>query len=135
VTVEELLGRLDGVRERGHGQWLARCPAHDDNGPSLSIKEGDDGRILLHCFAACPVADVAAALGLELSDLFPTKLEAHRGTRPRWNPRDLLAVIRHEAMVMEIAASRFDTLTAGELARVWLAGQRIRTALEVADVR
>ena len=31
--------------------WIDRCPAHDDNNPSLSIKETSDGKLLLHCFA------------------------------------------------------------------------------------
>jgi hypothetical protein len=37
----------------GNG-WTARCPAHDDRNPSLSITEDRDGRVLLHCFAGCP---------------------------------------------------------------------------------
>jgi hypothetical protein len=31
----------------------ARCPARDDHKPSLSIREGRDGRRLVHCFAGC----------------------------------------------------------------------------------
>jgi Protein of unknown function (DUF3631)/Toprim-like len=67
---ERLLGRLEGVRRSGKG-WTARCPAHEDRQPSLSIAEGEDGRLLLHCFAGCPVERVVAAVGLELRDLFP----------------------------------------------------------------
>ena len=135
VTVHELLARLEGVRDRGHGQWLARCPAHDDRRPSLSIKEINDGTILLHCFALCSPADIVAAVGIELADLFPDKLEPHKGKKPRWNPRDLLLVIRHESLIVGCAAGRFDSLTAEELDRVKLAGSRILTALEVANVR
>lgn len=50
---------------------MARCPAHDDNGPSLSIKDAGDGRTLIHCFAGCGAVDVLAAIGLELQDLYP----------------------------------------------------------------
>ena len=56
-------------RRSGRG-WVARCPAHDDRTPSLSIAEGCDGRPLLHCFAGCPPEAVCRALGLELRDLF-----------------------------------------------------------------
>lgn len=53
----------------------ARCPAHEDRSPSLSIAEGADGRALLHCHAGCETSAVVAALGLEWSALFP---DGHR---------------------------------------------------------
>src|SRR5262245_22947372 len=52
-------------RRAGFG-WMARCPAHNDRTPSLSISEGDDGKVLVHCFV-CPqdrVIDVLRAKGL-----------------------------------------------------------------------
>lgn len=42
--------------------WVARCPAHDDSRPSLSIRATDDGRVLVRCFAGCHQEDVIAAL-------------------------------------------------------------------------
>jgi hypothetical protein len=59
-----------GVRKTGKG-FMARCPAHDDKKPSLSISEAADGKILLHCMAGCSVNDVCRSLGIELSELFP----------------------------------------------------------------
>jgi hypothetical protein len=59
-----------GARRSGRG-WIARCPAHKDRSPSLSIGEGRDGRILLHCFAGCSTVSVLAACGLSMSHLFP----------------------------------------------------------------
>ncbi len=50
--------------------YLALCPAHDDHKPSLSIKEGEDQRVLLHCRAGCKTTSVVAALGLTMRDLF-----------------------------------------------------------------
>jgi putative DNA primase/helicase len=41
--------------------WMAKCPAHDDNNPSLSIREVD-GKVLLHCHAGCGQRDVIEAL-------------------------------------------------------------------------
>lgn len=73
------LTRLDGVRSTRTG-WLARCAAHEDQNPSLSIRFGDDGRILLHCFAGCPVEAVCAALGLSVRDLFPSQGRNDRNT-------------------------------------------------------
>jgi putative DNA primase/helicase len=53
------------ARRSGSG-WMARCPAHDDRNPSLSIREAD-GKVLLHCHAGCQqrdVIDVLKAKGL-----------------------------------------------------------------------
>jgi hypothetical protein len=74
MTVAEFLPLLERVRKTRSG-WTAFCPAHDDRTPSLSVKEGDDGRILVHCFAGCPPARITAALGLRLVDLFPPRAE------------------------------------------------------------
>jgi len=46
---------------RSGARWMARCPAHDDKGPSLSIVERD-GVVLVHCFSGCPQTDVLRAL-------------------------------------------------------------------------
>ena len=70
MTVDEFLGELERVKKSGPG-WIARCPAHEDRSPSLSVREGDDGRILVRCFAGCTVDKVCASLGLRLADLFP----------------------------------------------------------------
>ena len=63
MTLDGVLTRLTQVRRSGKG-WMARCPAHEDRNPSLSIREGDDGTILLHCFAGCAFDDIARALNL-----------------------------------------------------------------------
>lgn len=74
VAVARFIERL---KERGcdpkcNGQsWQARCPAHDDDRPSLSVKAGDDGKVLFRCHAGCGFADVLEALKLEPRDLFP----------------------------------------------------------------
>src|SRR5882724_5086828 len=71
MIVDELLTRFDKGKKSGPNKWVARCPAHEDRSPSLAIKEGDDGVVLLHCFAGCSVDDVCGAIGIELMDLFP----------------------------------------------------------------
>jgi hypothetical protein len=70
VTVDELLGRLERVKRSGTG-WQARCPAHEDREPSLSVAAGDKGRVLLHCHAGCSLEAVLGALGLAKQDLYP----------------------------------------------------------------
>ncbi|MCK4414944.1 MAG: hypothetical protein KAY32_15525 [Candidatus Eisenbacteria sp.] len=46
------------------------CPAHEDRTPSLSVSEGEDGRVLIRCHAGCSIEDVIAALELRMADLF-----------------------------------------------------------------
>src|SRR5690606_34498859 len=69
----ELLNRLDGLRPSGPDQWRARCPAHGSRGLTLSVRDAG-GTLLVRCFAGCSVADVLAAVGLELADLFDRPL-------------------------------------------------------------
>jgi putative DNA primase/helicase len=66
--VDVLLARLEGVRPAGPSSWTARCPAHDDRNPSLSVSV-KEGRILLHCFAGCSADAVLGAVGLTWRDL------------------------------------------------------------------
>ena len=109
--VTELLTRLDRVR-KVKGGWVACCPAHNDKRPSLSISQGDDGRILLHCFSGCQPADVSAAIGLTLADLFPDRLKPQTPAERRklrelarhaqW--RAALNVVGREAVIIRIAA-------------------------------
>lgn len=68
MTGEQIAERLH-ARPNGSG-WTARCPAHADRSPSLSIREGDGGRVLLYCFAGCSVESICAALNIKVSDLF-----------------------------------------------------------------
>ena len=61
------------ARRCGAGEWQARCPAHGDRSPSLSIAEGMDGRVLVRCMAGCSTESVCASLGIALRDLFAGK--------------------------------------------------------------
>ena len=45
--VEAVLAKLERVKREQEGQWVARCPAHEDKTPSLSVGEGADGRALV----------------------------------------------------------------------------------------
>lgn len=42
--------------------WLALCPVHGDKRPSLSIKDGTNGKILIKCFGGCPFTEIRTAL-------------------------------------------------------------------------
>ena len=69
-----VLSRLKGVRQNGEGHQ-ALCPAHEDSTPSLSVRRGEDGRVLVHCHANCAPEAVCKAIGLTLRDLFPAAID------------------------------------------------------------
>lgn len=68
------LSRLNGVRQTNNG-WVARCPCrNDDNNPSLSIGQGDDGRTLITCHRAmsCNVEQICTSVGMRVAELMPS---------------------------------------------------------------
>ena len=68
-TFSDLLATLDDVRPEGNS-YLARCPAHADNRPSLLLTLEPSGRLLLYCRAGCHTTAVVESLGMKMSDLF-----------------------------------------------------------------
>jgi hypothetical protein len=80
IPIDRILSHLKGVRKTATG-WVARCPAHEDRRPSLSITKGSDGTVLVKCHAGCKTPAIVAALGLSLRDLFPSKSRffSHKG--------------------------------------------------------
>jgi Toprim domain len=60
MKAEDLTHALGG---RWYGRYgMARCPAHEDREPSLSISNGENGRLLLKCHAGCEFADIRGRL-------------------------------------------------------------------------
>jgi hypothetical protein len=138
MSITSMLDRLEAVRRTGRDRWLARCPAHDDRRPSLSIRDLGDGRVLLHCFAECAVADVLKACGLGFDAILPSRAIDHQLPRERrpFNPWDILAAIRFEALVAYVAArdmAQGKRLSEPDRERLLVAATRIQTAAEVAN--
>lgn len=120
VCLEKVLGRLDKVKQTRARQWKACCPGHKDKDPSLSICEADDGKVLLRCWAGCTTAEITAAIGLELSDLFPGEKKLRQGPSK--------AAIEHERTVYQIGLSvqmQGCRLSAEDQARFDLAKHRL----------
>lgn len=137
MSAAVLLDRLESVRQGRHGRWMAKCPAHDDRSPSLSIRETGDGTILLHCFAGCGAADIVAAIELELADLFPDAVAHHvqgrKRERARVDWRAVVYAIRHDLIVLTLAAGklrRHDPLTNDEDAALERALETVEQAVE-----
>jgi len=98
--------RCKGVRKTGPQRYACQCPAHPDRTASLSVRELDDGRGLIHCFAGCNPADILAAVGLTFDALFPPRLIDHHVKRERlpYVPADVFAVVRAELGVIAVIA-------------------------------
>jgi putative DNA primase/helicase len=78
LTASEIAHALSG-RRIGKNSFVARCPAHEDCTPSLSLRNGDDGRVLWKCFAGCSQDAVHAAL-------IERGLLVRNGDRPQQRP-------------------------------------------------
>jgi len=82
--LDAILHRLEAhngqpAKRSGDG-YSTRCPVHEDTHASLSVSEGDDGRVLIHCHAGCTVEAIMQVLGLPMADLFDDR---DQGPAPR----------------------------------------------------
>lgn len=141
-AVEILINRLDKVKGR-RGSWTACCPAHPDKTPSLSVRETEDGRVLVHCFAGCSVGEIVQAVGMDLSDLFPPKREWTEQSqkagrmKPRFYASDLMRIMSFEALVLVVAASDLSKgrkLSETDMERMKLSCERIQEVTRYCDV-
>ena len=140
TPADTLLARLDGTRRHGNG-WRSDCPVGHSSKGALAIGEADDGRVLIRCFVGCSAAEIVAAAGLTMADLFPDRVEdrsplgrAQRREAARqsgWGAA--LGVLAREATIVEVAATtieRGDVLAGDDIERVRLAASRIHSARE-----
>jgi len=102
MKAEKLLERLEMVRKTGAGKWIARCPAHDDGTPSLSVTEIESGnRVLIHCHGGCGAVDILESIGMDWSALYPDEQESYR---PMWRSNTEQKAI--DDMIIAIAQAK-----------------------------
>jgi 5S rRNA maturation endonuclease (ribonuclease M5) len=77
MTIHDFVAKLQGVKPAGDHAFIARCPSHKDDRPSLSVAVGRNGSIILKCFAGCSADEVCKSLGLEMSDLMADQSNGH----------------------------------------------------------
>lgn len=129
--VDLVLSRLERPREIAQGRWRARCPGHDGRNPgALSITRGDDGRVLLRCWAGCDVERVAGAIGLDLHDLFVPASKEHRAQALRhpFISAQVFDIVRAEVGLVAVIASdmhRKREISAKDFERLQLSHQRL----------
>ena len=138
MSLDILLSRLERVRKTGPGRWIASCPCREDKRPSMTIRELDDGRVLIHDFGGSSPEEILGAIGLTFSDLFPDRLSTHGKPERRPFPAaDLLRVIGFEALLVALAAANLAggaLLDGADRARLMLAASRIREALNAGGI-
>jgi hypothetical protein len=136
-AIEIIISKLERANLTGTGRWMARCPSHADKTASLSLRELDDGRLLVHCFAGCHVGEVLGVIGLSVNDLFPERLPDGRLERRPFPAADVLRAIALEAQIISIVAAdvakgvSIDTATKD---RVLLACGRINAGLAAGGI-
>jgi hypothetical protein len=136
MGVDALLERLQGVRRTGEGRYLARCPAHQDKSPSLSVRELDSGVVLLHCFASCSVEEVLRAVGLDFDALFPPR-PTEQGPRLHapFPAADVLRALADELMVVAVIVGDVEhgrVVSVEDFTRLRLARERIEAGRRLA---
>ena len=135
-AAQKLLDRLERIRQIAPGRWLARCPAHEDRSPSLSIRETDDGRILLHDFGGCQTDAVLSAVGLTLGDLFERGVGDLARSPTAIPARDLLVILDHELTVAVLILSDVTqrrTVNQSQVQRLIQAAGRVGKARDMAN--
>jgi hypothetical protein len=137
LSIENLLSRLQKVRRTGPNRWLACCPAHDDRNPSMNVKLGDDGTILVVCRAGCDNNSIREAVGMEWIEFFPEKSTGiyDRKLERAFPASDILKALDGEALIVAVAACNVANgieLTQDDKNRLLEASARISAAREMA---
>lgn len=132
--MEKLLSRLDRVKKGSKsGSYIACCPAHDDRSPSLILSYGNNGGIVIHCFAGCSVQEIMAAVDMKMSDLFPRRDTHHcKSERRPFPATDILRVIAFEALIVATSGTSVlsgEPFTEKDRERLILAVSRIQSGL------
>lgn len=140
MTLEEFADRLVGVRRNGDG-FVAKCPAHPDKSPSLSVAKGQRG-IVFHCHAGCAPDDVIAKMELRWSDLFAEGSTPNTKIRRRdWRAIELESYacatrLQHESRVLErLRFGRGWAAKALELLGVGWDGSRLTLPVRNAELK
>lgn len=81
--------------------FSAKCPAHSDDKPSLSISLANDGKILMKCFAGCTLEDICGSLNIKKSDLFPIKNSQSSLARTEYQYQDEQGNILYQKIRLE----------------------------------
>jgi hypothetical protein len=131
MTAQDLADLLH-AQQVEPGQWQAHCLGHIDTLPSLTIREGRAGRVLLSCDANCSREEMLRAFGLDEDDLSVSapialqarireSLKARSKAERYWRKarrRRLNRLATHEATVAALLTKRARVQADDELAQL-----------------
>ncbi len=140
-AVASALEQRGKVRYYGSDQLRTTCPCCGGRSTSaLSAKRGANGGVLIKCFKSeCDIELIARALGLEMTDLFPPRLDGYATARPRRIGLlpivQALDLIASEAWLIAVAGENLaagHSLAEADLIRLRAASARIQRILKEA---
>lgn len=98
-AADRVLDRLHNVRQVRPNDYYSGCPlCQSRRGRPIHVSVLDHSRVLVHPFCGCQVADVLAAVGLSLADLYEKCLGDFAPSRTGIS-RDSLRALDHEITV------------------------------------
>ena len=108
--LDNFVSRLSKAKRTGNDSYIACCPAHEDRSPSMTVREVEDGMLLIHCFAGCGIDAIAGAIGFSVSDLMPDKKpdEVRNARRIPFSPSDVLACTKNDAALIYVVMCDLD---------------------------
>ncbi len=90
MTLQEIVA-IFGAKQTSNGSYIAKCPAHNDSTPSLSISQGNNGNVVIHCHAGCPAHLVLAQKGLTMASLWNTQQQTQTSIVSKPDSKKLIA--------------------------------------------
>jgi len=137
MTIDNLLTRLEKVKQTGKETYISCCPSHEDKNPSLSIRHLADDRILIHCFAGCDIYSILNSIDMEIDALFPERLGDFKKQKRPFPAADVLRAVGFECLVVTSSALKMlsgEVFTVSDRQRLVLSVGRIQAAINVAGV-
>jgi hypothetical protein len=104
----------------------------------MTVRETDEGVVLVHCFAGCGIDAILGAVGLEFDALFPDKAQADfvGPMRRRFPAADVLEAVANEAFYVAYMAGTIASghqLEPRDSALLWQSFDRIMEARKYAN--
>lgn len=137
MTINNVLARLEKVKQTSKESYIACCPSHNDKNPSLSLRDLPDGRILIHCFAGCQSNSILHSIGLDMNALFPDSLGELKRVKQPFPAADVLKVVGFECLVVASSALKIlggEVFTQTDRERLTMSVGRIQAAINASGI-
>ena len=109
MDLQEFLSLLNGTKKIGKQQYQARCPAHDDQHPSLSIAKRDN-KILLHCHTGCKTKEILNVLNISETELFQDDNSLDNFSKNRTFTKSNSSTSNDDDSIQKVKENEWETL-------------------------